>query len=214
MAEETTQPKTEATNAPEQKAPAKPAAPASSSGGSSDAPKKDVQRGRGQRGGGRGGNRGGRRGGRRPEREKPEFDQTIVSLDRVTRVTKGGKRLSFRCAMVIGDRKGRVGYGVAKGSDVQLAIEKAVRQAKKRMITVPIVNETIPFGMSIKVKAAKIMIKPARKGSGVIAGGALRTVFEYAGIPNISSKTLGTKNKISNIKAAFVALEELAAAKK
>ncbi len=209
MAEETTQPKTEETKAPA----AKPAA------ASSGAPKQDARQnnnrgGRGQRGGQRGrGGRGGRRG-RRPEREKPEFDQTIVALDRVTRVTKGGKRLSFRCTMVIGDRKGRVGYGVAKGADVQLAIEKAVRQAKKRMITVPIVNETIPFRVDVKAKAAKIMVKPARKGTGVIAGGALRTVFEYAGIPNISSKTLGTKNKLSNVKAAFKALEELAIAKK
>ncbi len=190
--------------------------PATSPSSATDVAKKaPTQRAGSSRGGARGGQRGGgrdrrpRRGGRRPEREKPEFDQTIVELARVTRVTKGGKRLRFRCCLVIGDRKGRVGYGVAKGADVQIAVEKAYRQAKKNMITVPLVNGTIPFDITAKSTSAKVMLKPAPKGSGVIAGGALRTVFEYAGIPNISSKIMGSKNKINNIKATFVAFEEL-----
>lgn len=144
----------------------------------------------------------------RRQREKPEFDQQIIDLARVTRVTEGGKQLSFRVCIIIGDRKGRVGYGIAKGKDVQIAVEKAVRQAKKRMITVPLVKETIPHRVMAKFKAAKIMIKPAPLGSGIIAGGATRTILEMAGVPNASSKSLGkTTNKITNVKATFDALQ-------
>jgi small subunit ribosomal protein S5 len=148
--------------------------------------------------------------GRKPFRkpkEKPEFDQQIVDLARVTRVTKGGKQMSFRVTVLIGDRKGRVGYGVQKGKDVQIAVEKAVNQAKKNIITVPIVDGTIPHRVDAKYKAAKVMIKPAPMGSGIIAGSAIRTVLEFAGIPNASSKMIGrTNNKITNIKATFQAL--------
>lgn len=140
--------------------------------------------------------------------EKKEFDQYILDLARVTRVTKGGKQLSFRACVVLGDRKGRVGFGLSKGKDVQFAVEKAVRQAKKNIITVPIVNETIPHPVISKANAAMVMLKPAPKGSGVIAGGAVRVVLELAGIPNISSKILGrTKNKLAIVQAAFVALQ-------
>lgn len=144
---------------------------------------------------------------RRPE-EKSEFEQYILDLARVTRVTKGGKHLSFRACVILGDRNGRVGFGVAKGKDVQLGVEKAVHQAKKHIIRVPIVRETIPHPVLSKYKAAVVMLKPAPKGSGVIAGGAARVVLEMAGIPNISSKILGkTKNKITVVKATFAALE-------
>lgn len=140
--------------------------------------------------------------------EKPEFDQTIVDLARVTRVTKGGKQLNFRACVLIGDRKGRVGYGVAKGGDVQIAVEKAVTQAKKNIITVPFNDGSIPHRVEAKYKAAKVMIKPAPKGSGIIAGSSVRLVLELAGVPNASAKILGkTNNKISNIKAAFDALQ-------
>ncbi len=144
----------------------------------------------------------------RMKREKPEFDQQIVDLARVTRVTKGGKQLSFRCCVLIGDRKGRVGYGIQKGKDVQFAVEKAVKQAKKNLITVPIVNETIPHRTEAKFKAAKVLIKPAPKGSGIIAGSVVRTVLELAGVPNASAKMVGkTNNKITNTKATFDALQ-------
>lgn len=144
----------------------------------------------------------------REQREKPEFDQHIADLARVTRVTKGGKQLSFRVCILIGDRKGRVGYGVQKGADVQIAVNKAIAQAKKRMIRVPITNETIPHEVRAKYKAAKLMLKPAPKGSGIIAGSVIRTVLELAGVPNASAKMLGkTNNKIANIKAAFDALQ-------
>jgi len=142
------------------------------------------------------------------EREKSEFDQYILDLARVTRVTEGGKQLSFRACVVIGDRKGRVGYGVAKGADVQLGVDKAARQARKNLITVPIINETIPHRVVCKFKAATIMLKPAPRGSGIIAGGAVRAVLEFAGVPNVSSKILGkTKNKIVVVKATFEALK-------
>jgi len=142
------------------------------------------------------------------KREKPEFDQQIADLARVTRVTKGGKQLSFRATVLIGDRRGRVGYGIAKGKDVQIAVEKSVNQAKKQMINVPLRKETIPHRVEAKVKAARVMMKPAPKGSGVIAGGAVRTVLEMAGVPNVSAKMTGkTNNKMNNIKAAFAALQ-------
>lgn len=116
----------------------------------------------------------------RPKREKPEFDQQIIDLARVTRVTKGGKQLSFRVCVVIGDRKGRVGFGVEKGKDVQIAVEKAVNQAKKNMITVPLKDETIPHRVELKYKAGRVMLKPAPKGSGIIAGSVMRNVLELS----------------------------------
>ncbi|KKW17616.1 MAG: 30S ribosomal protein S5 [Candidatus Magasanikbacteria bacterium GW2011_GWA2_50_22] len=148
-----------------------------------------------------------RKGGRGPQ-EKSEFDQFILDLARVTRVTEGGKHMSFRTCVIIGDRKGRVAFGVAKGKDVQGGVEKAVNQAKKHIIKVPIVKDTIPHLVLSKFKAASIMLKPAPRGSGIIAGGAVRVVLELAGIPNVSSKILGkTKNKISLVKATFNALQ-------
>jgi small subunit ribosomal protein S5 len=143
----------------------------------------------------------------RKEREPQEFEQQIVDLARVTRVTKGGKQLSFRATLVIGDKKGRVGYGTEKGKDVQIAVEKALRKAKKNLIHVPMINETIPHQVLAKFKAGKVLLKPAPKGSGIIAGSAIRTVLELAGVPNISAKMLGkTNNKITNVKATFAAL--------
>lgn len=149
----------------------------------------------------------GDRGGRGPK-EKSDLDQYILDLARVTRVTKGGKHLSFRVCVILGDRKGRVSYGVAKGKDVQMGVEKAVTQAKKHLITVPIINETIPHVLVYKFKAAMIMLKPAPRGSGIIAGGAVRAVLDLAGVPNVSAKILGkTKNKIAIAKATYEALK-------
>lgn len=145
---------------------------------------------------------------KRSQKERPEFDQQIVDLARVTRVTEGGKQLNFRVCIVIGNRKGRVGFGIAKGKDVQIAVEKAVRQAQKNIIDVPLIKETIPHRVVAKFKAAKIMLKPAPKGSGILAGGAARTILELAGVPNASSKMLGkTSNKVTNVKATFAALQ-------
>ncbi len=132
-------------------------------------------------------------------------------MARVTRVTAGGKRMRFRSCMAIGDRKGRVGFGVAKGADVSNAMKKAVRQAKKNLFTVPLFNETIPHQTQAKFGAAKVLLKPSPKGSGIIAGGAVRQVLALAGVPNVVSKMLGSKNKINNVKATFAALKTLKA---
>lgn len=140
--------------------------------------------------------------------ERKEFDQYILDLARVTRVTEGGKHMSFRACLIIGDRAGRVGFGVAKGKDVQLAMEKSGKQARKNIIRVPIVKGTIPHPAFAKFKAAKVMLKPAPVGSGIIAGGAVRVVLDLAGIPNVSSKIISkTKNKIAVVKATFEALK-------
>jgi len=182
-------------------------------------PKADKPAGRS--GGGKGGNRQGgdqrgQRRGRRGDRrqEEKEFEQRILSLDRVTRVTKGGKRMRFRAAMIIGDeKKNRVGYGVSKAGDVANAVNKAVTQAKKNVIVVPLVDETIPHEVSQKYGAARILLKPAPKGTGVKAGGAVRVVLELAGIPNVTGKILGSKSKLNNAKATMAALRRLRTAK-
>ncbi len=152
---------------------------------------------------------GGRGGGRGRFEEQKEFDQRILELARVTRVTKGGKRMRFRACVIIGDKRGRVGYGIAKGLDVAQSVNKAATQAKKRLITVPTVNETIPYAVAKKFAAAAILIKPAPKGTGVKAGGAVRVVLELAGVPNAVGKILGSDNKINNTKATFMALSDL-----
>jgi len=141
---------------------------------------------------------------------KEEFEPKLVDLARVTRVTAGGKSIRFRALMVIGDGEGSVGIGLAKGLDVAQAIEKATRVAKKHLIEVPIVNNTIPHEVSAKFGAARVLLKPQRKGRGLVAGGVARVICNMAGIKNISSKFLGaTKNKINNTKAVIKALKKL-----
>lgn len=167
--------------------------------------------------GGRGGFGGNRRGGpgqgpRRPRNDQAvesDYEEKNVEVARVTRVTKGGKRMRFRTLSVIGNRKGRVGFGLAKGLDVAASTGKATTQARKALLTVPMVNETIPHMVEGKFAAARVLLKPAPKGTGVKAGGSVRVVLELAGIPNIVSKALGSKNKINNVKATFVALRKL-----
>lgn len=152
---------------------------------------------------------GGRRGGRSGPREPKEFEQKTIDLSRVTRVVAGGKRMRFRATVAIGDQKGRVGVGIAKGSDVSIAIDKACTAAKKNMITIPIVDETIPHQVLIKHGAARVLIKPAPKGSGVIAGGPVRIIMELAGVKNVVGKILGSPNKINNVYALLLALRSL-----
>lgn len=179
--------------------------------------KKTAYSGQGSRGRGGDNKQGGKdqkgrgKGRGRPEREQSEYEQKILDLARVTRVTAGGKRLSFRCALVIGDKKGRVGFGVAKGGDVQLAIAKAFHQAKKNVVRVPIVNETIPHPVWVKSGSALIMLKPAPKGSGLKSGGAVRMVLEFAGVPNVVSKIVNSNNKINIARATFKAIQQLSA---
>ncbi len=142
-------------------------------------------------------------------KEEREYEQQLVDLARVTRVVKGGKRLSFRACIVLGNFKGEVGVGVAKGADVSIAIEKAVRKANKNLIKVLIVNETIPHWVLEKYGAAKILIRPAEKGHGLVAGGVVRTVLSLAGLKNVTAKIMGSKNKINNVQATIKALESL-----
>ena len=143
-------------------------------------------------------------------RQKSEFEEKIVQVNRVSKKTKGGNKVGFSVLVVVGDKKGQVGVGLGKAPDVSASIRKGLSIAKKHFITVPIVNESIPFRILIKLGAAKILLKPAPRGSGVIAGGAVRSVVAAAGIQNISSKVLGTKNQASNVYATIEALKEIA----
>lgn len=142
-------------------------------------------------------------------KEEREFDQRLIEISRVTRVMAGGKRMKFRACVVIGDKKGRVGYALAKGADVSLAVAKAVSRAKKDLITIPIVKDTIAHEVEIKFKAARLLLRPAPPGTGIMAGGAVRAALEISGIGNIVTKMYGSKNKINNIKALFSALKQL-----
>jgi len=145
---------------------------------------------------------------RRQKRER-EFDQKLVDIARVTRVVAGGRRFRFRATIVIGDRKGRVALGIAKGPDVSRAIEKANRYAKKHLVKISIVNDTIPHSVESKFGGARVLLKPARPGTGIIAGGAVRSVIELVGIKNIVSKMLGSANKANNVQATIKGLQSL-----
>jgi len=142
--------------------------------------------------------------------KKDEFDSKLLDLTRVARMTAGGRRFRFRSVMVIGDRKGKVGIGVAKGKDVAQSIEKATAVAKKDLINVPIVNETIPHQVEAKFGAAKVLLKPQIKGRGLVAGGTVRVICALAGIKNISSKIITRSgNKLNNARATISALKKL-----
>jgi small subunit ribosomal protein S5 len=143
------------------------------------------------------------------EKKEKEFEEKVVQIDRVTYVMAGGKRMRFRALVVIGDRNGKIGVGVAKAAEIPKAVEKAVNQAKKRLIEVPIKNGTIPYEIKYKYGPAHILLKPASEGTGIIAGGPIRAVVELAGITDILSKMLGSENKINNVFATYFALKEL-----
>ena len=149
--------------------------------------------------------------GKAPIREVKEFDEEVIQIDRVTRVVKGGRRLRFRATVVIGNRKGKVGVGIGKSTEVTGAISKAIAQAKKDMITVPMAGQTIPHRIQIKFKSARILLMPAIPGTGIKAGGSVRKVVELAGIKDIMGKCLGSPNKLNNSQATIVALTRLKA---
>jgi small subunit ribosomal protein S5 len=145
-----------------------------------------------------------------PQKDKQnEFEKKIISIRRVSKTYSGGKRMRLSVFLVIGDRKGKVGMGLGKGSDVVTAEEKAINQAKRNMVLIKLKGNTIPHELLFKKGAARIFMKPAAPGTGVIASGALRAVFEAAGIKDILSKVLGCSNKITNAYAAFEALQNL-----
>ncbi|MDP7477322.1 MAG: 30S ribosomal protein S5 [Candidatus Peribacteraceae bacterium] len=148
--------------------------------------------------------------GDRRKKEPSDFEETTLSIDRVTRVVAGGRRMRFRAVVVVGDKKGRVGLGTGKANEVQTAVQKAAKVAKRNMIKVPVDDGSIPHEIDHKFKAARIRLIPAREGTGIIAGGALRVVLEHAGIRNVLSKRYGTTNKLVNAQCTMKALMRIA----
>lgn len=141
--------------------------------------------------------------------EIKEFEETVVQINRISKKTKGGNQMRFSALVVVGDKKGKVGVGLSKAPDVRNAIRKAITSAKRRMIEVPLNNNTIPYSVEEKFSAAKVLLKPAPAGSGIIAGGPMRVVLEAAGVRDAVGKILGTNNKISNVYATLKALETI-----
>ena len=158
----------------------------------------------------RGARRDNRRNNKENDRNVPkEFEEVVVNIDRVSRVVKGGRRFRFKALVVVGNRKDKVGVGVAKGQDVQTAISKATDVAKKNLITVPITNETVPHDIELKVSGAQVFLKPAAPGTGIVAGGVIRQVIGVTGIRNLLTKSLGSTNKVNIAYATIEALRRM-----
>ena len=141
--------------------------------------------------------------------EPKEFEELVINIDRVARVVKGGRRFRFKALVVVGNRKGKVGVGVSKGQDVQTAVAKATDVAKKHLITIPVVNGSIPHDAEVKLSGARVLIKPAAPGTGIIAGGVVRQIIGVTGINNMLSKSLGSTNKVNIAYATIEALRSL-----
>jgi len=138
-----------------------------------------------------------------------EFEEKVIALDRVARVVRGGRRFRFRAVVVVGNGKGLVGLGVGKGADVMSSIAKAVAKAKNSLVEISLKNTTIPYEIEVRYSGAKVLLKPASEGTGVIAGGAVRNVVEAAGIKDLLSKSFGSNNKVNNAYATLAALTQL-----
>jgi small subunit ribosomal protein S5 len=145
--------------------------------------------------------------------EEKQFDERTLHIDRVARVVRGGRRFRFRALVVVGDHKGKVGIGSAKGADVTAAVNKATEVAKKHLQTVPLYKDTLPHEVEAKVSGSRILLKPAAAGTGLIAGGAVRVILEVAGVHNVLSKSLGSANKTNTAYATLEALRQLVPAK-
>jgi small subunit ribosomal protein S5 len=141
--------------------------------------------------------------------EPKQFEEVVIAIDRVARVVKGGRRFRFKALVVVGDRKNKVGVGVSKGADVQTAVAKATDVAKKNMITSPVAKDTIPHDAEVKVAGAHVLIMPAAPGTGIIAGGVVRSVIGVTGIKNLLSKSLGSTNKVNIAYATIDALRSM-----
>ncbi len=148
------------------------------------------------------------------EQTDNQFEERVVAINRVTKVVKGGRRFRFAALVVIGNKQGQVGFGTGKAAEVPDAIKKAVEQAKTNIIEVPIVGSTIPHEITGHFGAGKVFLKPASEGTGIIAGGAVRAVFELAGVNDILSKSLGSSTPINMVRATFAGLEQLRTAEK
>ena len=179
-------------------------APAAAAGAAPQAGNRAPRPGQGQRGGN---NRGPRRD--QAPQEPKQFEELVINIDRVSRVVKGGRRFRFKALVVVGDRKTKVGVGVAKGQDVQTAVQKATDVAKKNLIVIPIVNETIPHDNEVKFSGAQVLLKPAAPGTGIIAGGVVRSIIGVTGIRNLLSKSLNSTNKVNIAYATVEALRGL-----
>ena len=141
--------------------------------------------------------------------QENQFEERVVAINRVTKVVKGGRRFRFAAIVVVGDKNGRVGFGTGKAQEVPDAIKKAIEDAKNSMLTIPIVNDTIPHLIIGKYGAGQVLLKPASEGTGIIAGGSVRAVFELAGVHNILSKSIGTSTPINMLRATFAGLKDL-----
>lgn len=154
---------------------------------------------------------GGRRDNRRDQgpQEPKQFEELVINIDRVSRVVKGGRRFRFKALVVVGDRKTKVGIGVSKGADVQAAIAKATDVAKKHMVTIAMSGDTIPHDAEVRFSGAQVMIKPAAPGTGIIAGGVVRSIIGVTGIRNLLTKSLGSTNKVNIAYATIEALKSV-----
>ncbi len=149
----------------------------------------------------------------RQENTESQFKERVVKVNRVTKVTKGGRTFTFAAIVVVGDENGRVGYGLGKAKEVQAAVSKGIEDAKKNIITVPVINGTLPHEQYGKYCGAYVYIQPATPGTGVIAGGAMRAVLESVGVKNVLAKSKGSSNPHSVVKATFAALSQMRDAK-
>jgi small subunit ribosomal protein S5 len=150
---------------------------------------------------------------KQPQQPVEEYSEAVLSVRRVAKVIRGGRRFAFSALVVVGDKKGKIGFALGKSRDVSAAISKALRKARKHMVTIPLYKTTIPYAVTGKHSASRVVIRSAAKGTGVIAGGAVRAVMEALGVRDVLSKVIGASNPQNVVKATMDALSKLRSAK-